>query len=189
MLSSRQPPSPKNSVTTSSKYPAFALRYIPGSAAAGCFAGKAGLMLTGQQMLKLMMPTFYYILPRFSRFDGFDRHFGLLGQPEVAVLTGFDTHGRHVVRVAYPQMAAPLQIAPGEVFNALRFRHEPDSCADTDVLTICVASQTKVTGLGYLRRPLQTKRMARDLTWLGEAVITVHPKLSYRDLDDTNRLA
>ena len=117
MLSSRQPPSPKNSVTTSSKYPAFALRYIPGSAAAGCFAGKAGLMLTGQQMLKLMMPTFYYILPRFSRFDGFDRHFGLLGQPEVAVLTGFDTHGRHVVRVAYPQMAAPLQIAPGQVFK------------------------------------------------------------------------
>ena len=79
MLSSRQPPSPKNSVTTSSKYPAFALRYIPGSAAAGCFAGKAGLMLTGQQMLKLMMPTFYYILPRFSRFDGFDRHFWLAG--------------------------------------------------------------------------------------------------------------
>ena len=113
----------------------------------------------------------------------------MLGQPEVAVLTGFDTHGRHVVRVAYPQMAAPLQIAPGEVFNALRFRHEPDSCADTDVLTVCVASQTKVTGLGYPRRPLQTKRMARDLTWLGEAVITVHPKLSYRDLDDTNRLA
>ena len=38
MLPSRQPPSPENSVTTSSKYPAFALRYIPGSAAAGCFA-------------------------------------------------------------------------------------------------------------------------------------------------------
>ena len=49
MLPSRQPPSPENSVTTSSKYPAFALRYIPGSAAAGCFAGKAGLMLTGQR--------------------------------------------------------------------------------------------------------------------------------------------
>ncbi|EGF48186.1 hypothetical protein AAULR_18966, partial [Lacticaseibacillus rhamnosus MTCC 5462] len=132
-------------------------------------------------------PTFYYILPRFSRFDGFDHHLACWDSLK-SRFDRFDTHGRYVVRVAYPQIAAPLQIAPGEVFNALRFRHEPDVCADTDVLTICVASRTKVTGVGYPRRPLQTKRMARDLTWLGEAVITVHPKLSYRDLDDTNRL-
>ncbi len=90
-------------------------------------------MLTGQRMLKLLVPTFYYILPRFSRFDGFDHHFCLLGQPEVAVLTGFDTHGRHVVRVAYPQIAEPLQIAPGKFSMHCGFGMSRMPAPDTDV--------------------------------------------------------
>lgn len=156
--------------------PTFALQYLPGSAAAGCFGGKVGLHLLSKEPVALASPIFYYILPRFASFDGFDPRTQVLGRPEVAVLSGFDTHGRHVVRLDYRGNCEPLVVPQEQTINLVRFRHLADAGVDTDVLTICVATPTPITGSGQPRQPYRLAAMAPETTWLGEAVITVHPK-------------